>query len=377
MQARLLPLSDVDDRLLGQWRELTQHCLEPNPFFDPGMTLNAAALPGAPPVSLLLVHDSERLHLLAPVSRERRYRRLPVPALTTWRHDYSLLGTPLVSPEDPVAALGEAVRLLRRDAVAPWWVLEGMSADGPVAAAMEEMLQSQSLHATRFLTHKRGAIMRHRDEDHPEDSISVKSLRSLRRKRRRLSDALGEDVRTIDATSLDLDAAIEGFLRAEAGGWKGQDGGAFLCRPGHADFFRAVCNDFAAQGRLQLYTLGTSDESVAYQCNLLAQDRAFRFKIAYDEDYRRFSPGALLDLDTVATFRTEDELKVFDSCTSPEDEAVLQFFTDSIAITTLLVPLSGVRGRVAARATPAVTAAGRRIRQWQQGLGEARWERRP
>lgn len=370
MDARLVPLTAVDDHLLHQWQELARRSLEPNPFFEPAMTLNAATLPEAPEVALLVVHDDDRLQLLAPVHCAPRYRRIPVPVLTTWAHDYCLLGTPLVAPENSTAALAAAVRLLRQDRPAPWWVLEGMVADGPVAHALHEALTLQGLSAKGTLQHERGAFLPPADGHEVKAGPSTKTLKALRRRRRRLAEVLGEEVRTVDAAAVDLDVAVEGFLRSEASGWKGIDGGAFLSRPGHAEFFRKMCRDFAAEGRLEMYTLGTSTTAVAYQCNLIAQDRVFNFKIAYDEDYRRYSTGVLLDLDALEAFHTQDDMIAIDSCAAEGNEAVTRLLPHTLTINTLLIPLGGLRGRAAAHATQGVIALGRRVRAWRQSRQE-------
>jgi len=371
MNARLVPLTEVDDTFRGQWRELARRALEPNPFFEPEIVLNAAALEGAPEVDLLVVGDAVRLHLLAPVHRSRSYRRVPVPALTTWDHDYSLLGTPLLGPEAPQAALLTALELLKRDRVAPWLVLEGMSADGPVATALRACLEQAGIRPTSLLTFTREALLDAAAHGEPSNRFSGKTMKSLRRRRRQLAEKLEGEVESVDAaTGPDLDGAIEAFLLAEASGWKGEDGGAFLRRAGHADFFRAVCRDFAADGRLQMHVLGGPSAQVAFHCDLISQDRVFNFKIAYDDEYRQYSPGLLLEVDWLDAFDRQDALTSVDSCLAWNAQPAHRVLPDDLEITTLLVPLSPVRGRAAARLAPAVRAVGRRARHWRRSIPE-------
>lgn len=371
MRAQMVPLAEVDDTLREQWRELARRSLEPNPFFEQEIVLNAAALPGAPEVALLIVGDANRLHLLAPVHRSRGYRRVPVPVLTTWDHDYSLLGTPLLGPEDPQAALTAALGFLRRERVAPWLVLEGMTAEGPVATALRTCLARERIRPSFLLPHTREALLDTAAHGESSSRYTGRTLRSLRRRRRQLAQELEGEVVTVDVTDgPDLDKAIEGFLRAEASGWKGTDGGAFLRRTGHADFFRAVCRDFAADGRLGMHVLGGPSTQVAFHVNLISQTRAFNFKIAYDDEYRQFSPGTLLELDWLDAFDKQSVLTSADSCLAWNAEPTHRTLPDDLGITTMLIPLSPVRGRAAARLAPAVRTTGQRLREWSRSMPE-------
>src|SRR5437870_2180293 len=103
--ARVVPLADVDDGMLAAWRSVAARALEPNPFHEPAFVLAAAHHLGAPGVALALVEAGGGWQACLPVQRARRLPGGHLPALTTWRHLYSFLGTPLVAPDAPVAAL--------------------------------------------------------------------------------------------------------------------------------------------------------------------------------------------------------------------------------------------------------------------------------
>lgn len=378
MRTELVPLREVDDLLRRQWQDLARSASEPNPFFEPEFVMNAAALPESPDVALLVVRDDADALLILPVHRVRNYRRMPVPALSTWNHDYCLLGTPLLTPSDPLSALHEAVRFLISERIAPWLVFDEISAEGPTAAALSEVLAAEGIRPVHLLTHTRETVNRVPGREIAPHSLSTKTTKTLRRQRRRLADELDEDVTTNNAAlGTNLDDTIEAFLRAEASGWKAAGGGAFLRRTGHADFFRAVCRDFAADGRLQFYVLGSAETPVAFQCNLISQDRVFNFKIAYDDDYRRFSPGLMVDFDGLDDFNRHPELTSMDSCLGANADPIHRFLPDTMAVTTLLVPLRQLRGRAAAKYTPTLNAAGRRLRAWGKALEEKRSWKKP
>ncbi len=63
------------------------------------------------------------------------------------------------------------------------------------------------------------------------------------------------------------------------------------------EFFRTVCRSFRELGRLHLLSLEANGERVAMACNVRAGEGIFCLKIAFDERWRRYSPGAQLMLE--------------------------------------------------------------------------------
>lgn len=368
MHASLVPLQEIDEDFLQQWRHLVRQCIEPNPFFDPIMTLAASSLPGSPDVELLAVRNGTELCFLMPVLRMKRYRRVPASVLRTWKHDYSSLGNPLLAPNDPVTAVETALRLLRKQKIATVLVLESFAVDGAVADAVYSALKRLDLNPTSLLTHTREAVLKHRGPDEVQHGLSSSTMKAQRKKQARLARKLGGDVGLTEVPrGPELDSAIEQFLRAEASGWKGEDGGAMASRPGHADFLRTICQGFAAEGSLQFKLFGSTEMPVAYFCNFIAQGRVFGFKMAYDDEYRQFSPGAIAELELLTDFYSQTELTSIDSCRESKFPRHHQLFPDTLTISTLVIPL-GVRGRVVARSIPIANAAGRRLREWNDAL---------
>lgn len=367
--AALVPLSAVDDDFRCQWQQLADESLAPNAFFEPAMTFAAASLPEAPPIELLIVRRDGRLVLLAPVHRVRSYRRLPVAAVKTWKHDYSSLGTPLLSPDEPAEVLETAIRFLAHEKLGTLLVIESFGSDGPVAAALRTAMDRIGIRPSSLLTHRREAVLTRRSPNESQHGLSASTVKNYRKSQRRLDKELGGRLSLVDvADSDDLGSAVEDFLRAEASGWKARDGGAFACREGHADFFRTLCRQLAAEGRLQFYVYGTPETPVAFMCNLIAQDRVFCFKVAFDDDYGRFSPGSTAELEELLTFHRQTEFESMDSCRESKYARKHTLFPDSIEITTMLIPLESVRGRVAARSVPMSNAVGRKLREWREAL---------
>ena len=86
MRIEVLPLAAVDDRHLGRWRELASEAAEPNPFFEPEYVLpQARCLETVDDVSLVIAREGDEWHGCLPVHRPRRWHRVPVRGLVSWR----------------------------------------------------------------------------------------------------------------------------------------------------------------------------------------------------------------------------------------------------------------------------------------------------
>jgi CelD/BcsL family acetyltransferase involved in cellulose biosynthesis len=367
--ARTIRVRDVDERLLARWRALAATAAEANPFFEPEVVLPAARLlPGGDSTELLIVEQRSALLFVLPLVPASRFRRVPVPAVTSWHHDHSFLGTPLVAPGAGELAWSAAIGHLRSARRAPWLVLPLLPTEGPVVDGLAAALLECGLRATTFDPHSRAVVRRRDEPTYLDQTVGPRRRKNLRRLRRRLGERLDADVVTVDrAAAGELRAGQGTFLEIEASGWKGRSGGALASRPEQAQFFREVCDGFAAVERLQLWTLGSATQTVAASCNFIAGDSVFHFKIAYDEDFARCSPGVQLELDMLDAFHADPRLEFLDSCTAPGHSVSDELYPDSRSLQTLLLPLYGPRGLAAARATPPLAKAYRRLRASRGG----------
>lgn len=357
VSVRTLPLADVEAPDLIAWSELAARALEPNPFFEPELLVPAARLHDG--IELALIEAGDELIGALPVHCGRRWRRIPGPHMAVWRHDDCYLGTPLLAADAPGDALGALIDHARgrgRGLLAFEW----LGAGGSVEAAVRSAAAERGIAPIEYEAFDRAALVRRPEADYLKAKLSKGRARELRRLRRQLSEHLDAPLEVHDRSG--DGEAIEGFLRAEANGWKGREGTAFALRPDYADFFRDVCARFAAAGRLQLLVLSAGDVDLAWKVNFTAGDTVYCFKIAYAEEWARFSPGIQLELDFVEIFHgTASHWS--DSCAAPDNEMINRLWPDRRSLATLLVPTGGVRGAASRQSARAVMAVRRRIRR--------------
>jgi len=358
LRAGLVALFDADDLLIGRWQELAAAAFDPNPFAHPDFALPAArTLPDGADAALLHVEDGAEMVLALPVVRRRRYRRLPVRTLATWRHPYCFLGSPLTSAADATESWDHALRHVRRAGDAELLALELLPAEIPGLASVEVAAAQRGIKVSTFERHARPMIHRRAEPTYFDASMSSKHRKNLRRQRRHLDALLEGKLERVDWGPQDLarPAAAELFLRLEEAGWKGRTGTAIACSAADAAFFRLMVERFGEKALLQLWFLEASGTPVAAQCNLISGDTVFHFKIAYDEDLAQYSPGVLLELEMIQEFHEDVRLNHIDSCAAP-GSMYESLYPDSRALTGALVPLRQT-GRMMA---PMLAAALRR-----------------
>ncbi len=247
------------------------------------------------------------------------------------------LTTPLVDAEGAEAALANAVAHFSSLSGPRLLVLDYLTSDGPVAAALEAATAGRSqLWPSKFRVSARPALRRRDDGSYLATTLSGKHKRKLAWARRSLEHLLGESLKVVDEGG--HADAVKRLLSIEAGGWKGRIGSAVECRPDHAAYFRAICARFADQGRLQILSLQGAGTTVAIKCDIRSGGMTFGLRTAYDERFAKASPGVQLEIDAVGVFHARGGLFA-DSCTNHIKSPLAWLWPDTRPLTRFIVTL--------------------------------------
>lgn len=122
-----------------------------------------------------------------------------------------------------------------------------------------------------------------------------KNLRQNLRKQQKKLDAAGTATRLECLTRPeDVAPALAHYGRLEASGWKGHEGTAIA--PGHPqyEFYRAMLESFAREGRARLYQYWFDDAVVAMDLCIESAGKIVILKTAYDEAHKAVSPSTLM-----------------------------------------------------------------------------------
>lgn len=133
----------------------------------------------------------------------------------------------------------------------------------------------------------------------PESRFNSGRRSDFRRAQRRAGEygAVFYEVISPDANEFDL--LFDEAKAVELASWKKEAGTAIAVDPAKEAFFRAFLRDAAAQGLLRVAFMRIDRQAVAMQLALEWNGRFWLFKIGYNEEYRKCSPGTLLMLHTL------------------------------------------------------------------------------
>ena len=337
------------------WRDLADNAIEPNPFYEPWMLQPALAHFGAEldlRVALVLSQPKGPprrglapvliglfpLHLAGP----RRW--MPLRRLALWRHEYCFLCAPLVRRGYGRETLAAFFDWFAEQNEAPGPLdLPRLPGDGPLHQLMLEELGRRGW-VTQVRDRFTRAVLKHSGtaDEYLSRFVSGKRRKELRRQRKRLAELGDVVVAELDARdSAAVEEWIDQFTELEAAGWKGHQQTAFASNRLHAQFFRDIARAAGTQSRLQMTRLTVGGRLIAGKLNLVSGDAGFAFRIAFDESYRRYSPGVLLEIDAIERFCAGD-LASIDSCAKRDHPMIDQLWTDRRTVEHLLVSASRV-----------------------------------
>lgn len=332
-------------RWIPAWEELAANALEPNIFYEHWMLLPALEAYGRGKdicFVLVLVHDPHaaapaRLGGLFPLERPARFRGLPFRHMALWQHLHCFLCTPLLDREHARTCLAAFLDWLSghsRGARVMEWV--DVAADGPFFDLFTGLLKETG-RPLFYSERQERALLRPRagGDAYIEESLPGKSRKELRRLERRLAET--GPIEYVELGPSDsLEQWIAEMLAMEATGWKGRHGTALGATDAGKRFFTSVVTAAARSGRLMMLGLRANGRFVAMKLNLLAGDGSFSFKIAYDERYRRYSPGTLLELENIRRFHALRGVRWMDSCADSEHFMANRLWLDRRKLVTLV-----------------------------------------
>jgi len=135
----------------------------------------------------------------------------------------------------------------------------------------------------------------------------------------------------------DVERWIADFLRLESSGWKGQRGTALACSRGGRRFFASAAASAFQQNRLLMLGLDFNGQPIARRCAFRAGQGAFAFKTAYDERFAAYSPGAILEQDSIRQLRSLPGGSWMDSCAAPDNPLINRMANARIAMQSVVV----------------------------------------
>ena len=280
------PNSDIGP----QWDDLVRRASS-NVFMNPA-ALMAADDTGFARIQMLLAWeegDGPRKLVGVWALQSRKVLPLWPRVLEALPYTYAFLSSPVVDfacVDGVIAAFFAAIAASR--SLPKVLSLPSLDAECPSYSAMRREMASRGIEPLTLSQTARPFVT-------PEFGVkrSGSTRKKLRQDWNRLL-ALG----TVDVVNdRALDGALqafESFLVLEKASWKGDRGTALLSDPGDAAFVRRLFRNLAAQGNASVALLRVNGEAISAQVLMYCGTTAYTWKTAFDVEYAKYSPGALL-----------------------------------------------------------------------------------
>ncbi|MCC0016694.1 MAG: GNAT family N-acetyltransferase [Rhodobiaceae bacterium] len=334
-------LAEVEDA----WRALSRDAATPNIFNGPEFAEAAARALGADEALQAMLAwredgDGRELVGLMPFRRRNRWG-IGFPVVEAWAHPYAPACLPLVRKDCAEAATIALFDAITADPALPGIVmLPLLSLDTPFAAALLSVRKPLYVHAG----HQR-AVARSANDG---DAYLAQTLSGSRRKRlRQQLNALakeGEISFSMVRDARDVNAALGVFLQLEASGWKGQAGSALKSDPASRDLADAAVSALARRGQVRILILHVDTRPVAGLVAFVADGTAWLWKIAYDENFARHSPGKHVMMEMVRQLLNEEPGLFIDSCATPGHPLADLLLGERMAMGDVVVSAGGRAG---------------------------------
>jgi CelD/BcsL family acetyltransferase involved in cellulose biosynthesis len=317
--------------IANEWRELAARATEPNVFYEPAFALAAGPVFGTDTRAVLVRTAAGRLVGLFPGHPGRLM-------VAGWVHPYAPLGVPLVDRDDPEAIIAAYLDHLRGDPAIPGQLLlPFLPEHGPFARALDAVLSRDGRRSAGFSRHVRALLAPGGQRGHYlERALTAGKRKELRRQRRRLEDFA--PVSVITATD-DMTPALSDFMALEAGGWKGAAGTAMKSDPAIKMFVEQAVAGLAAEGKARADRLYLNGKPIAATLTLSSGNTAWCWKIAYDEEFARASPGVQLVCELTDSLLAGPSPVYVDSCATAEHPMIDHLWRERLVLSDRMIEL--------------------------------------
>lgn len=324
-------LRSLDPR---EWDDLAESEIEENPFLARQYVLAGLdALGDANGMQVVELRMGGVLSGLIPFRTRPACGVLPFRQAQLALNLYQVHGAPLIRKEGADETL---MAFLDCPGLPLHWAFPHIDFNGPFANAITRVAARRGLRTLQTRRYMRPVLTRMDEGFHSfmRNVVGPGRDKDLARRLRRLRE-IGE-VRFERATDPMLVAQrVEDFLQIENAGWKGKRRTSFLAREDDARFARLAFT--AENGFTSVDSLLLDGTPIAMVVNISTGPSLFTAKCAFDEKYRKFAPGLVLEYLAIEHFYSGVPYEEVDAATSVDGHMLLGFWNSAKPMGTLIV----------------------------------------
>jgi hypothetical protein len=344
--ARIMPgmqLRSLDPR---EWDDLAESEIEENPFLARQFVLAGLdALGDANGMQVVELRTGGVLTGLIPFKPRAACGVLPVRQGQIALNLYQVHGAPLIRKEGADETL---MAFLDCPGLPLHWAFPHVDFNGPFASAVTRVAARRGLRAVQTRRYMRPVLTRMDEglESFMRNVVGPKRGKDIARRLRRLRE-IG-DVRFERATAPEHVARrVEDFLHMENAGWKGERRTSLLAREDDARFARLAFT--GENGFTSVDSLLLDGTPIAAVVNISTGPSLFTAKCAFDEKYRKFAPGLILEYLAIEHFYAGETYEEMDAATSVDGHMLLGFWNSAKPMGTLILGPHGPETTLIAR----------------------------
>lgn len=346
---RTVVVRDVQEleTLNSSWITLAKEAADPNVFYELWWLVPSLRYLHADRDTLFLLMFArdpdcptgpEILCGMFPFELAPRYRGLPSRVLRLLRPTYNRLCTPLVHREFVTECVGALLDWTEHNPERAQLVeFRFITGESRVAQELHQQIGERGWMALQSECTIRALFKPMATADlYLSRALRGKHQKEFRRMAKRLNDLGPTEFRCLEAGG-DAEPWIASFLALEASGWKGLSGSSLASREETRQFFEECALGAHRHGQLMMLGLFHRDRPIALKCNFFSGHGSVAFKIAFDENYGRYSPGILLEIENVRRLHDLRAIAWMDSTAEAQHFMINRLWIDRRTIETLVV----------------------------------------
>lgn len=341
---RCEPLTrDLCCTLQAEWENLAAAASLRNIFQFPSFVRNSLPLLCEHDPKIVTIRSEGLLIGIVILRRDIGYAKLPVSFWRSALHHEQYLGEPLVRAgfEDQFAA-GLCTWLDHAPRDCCFLNLSMVSTDGPLAKAMERQCANDGRKILTANHFERAAILPvQHDGMQAKDLLRPSRRKSIKRAMTSLSKQGEVSLERLTDPAQLRDWTTQ-FLAMENTGWKHENGSSILCCEKETALYEAMIGEAFEAGNLHFSRLCLNRKPIAFTLDIAAAPVGYCLKSAIDQEYRKLSPGVLMEFETLKYYLGNKECLLLDSCSAPENALLNEMWPDRKAIMDLAIARKGL-----------------------------------
>lgn len=357
-------LSTIDElkHYLDEWDLLSSSCQEANVFYQSWMLIPAIK-------HLISSDEAKRLRFYLiwrqqeqepeligffPFTYFDSYHGVPLKHIRSLYYCHCYLSTPIIKAGYESRCWQILFDWIQGSSNFKFCRLSGVSGEGAVYNEGIKAAKLANQHVVETDRYVRACMQPESSfEEYLRINVTRKVKKDIRRKFRRLSEFGSVSFEQMNLSSIVSDWIME-FMELEAKGWKGDERVAIVNDVSHMKFLREVCTAAHKRGCLHMAKLAVDENTVAMKCSFRSGSTLFAFKIAFDDQYARCSPGLLLEYELAQALCGQEDVDWVDSCMQPGDFMISRLWKGSRIIRFVNISSSGSFSKAVVSLVPLV-----------------------